>query len=190
MRFIKSKVKPPDESDEFLLQAYRKSHDMDLLATLFQKYMHLLYGLCLKYLNDEEAAKDAVMQIFEQLVDKVLLHNIKNFKSWLYVLARNYCLMQLRAGKKFIKESADELMEFSDDEHHYSDELEEDLVLLDKCKQKLPNGQRVCVHLFFEEQKCYKEIADETGYSLNEVKSYIQNGKRNLKICIEKHREH
>ncbi len=188
MNFLKSSGKPEDAGDERLLQKYRQTGDLAVLATLYEQYMHLVYGVCLKYLKDEEQSKDAVMQIFEELIVKLPRHEVKQFKSWLYVLSRNFCLMQLRAGKKMPTEALDNIMELAEDLHH-SDDREEDLVALERCKEKLPPPQKISIQLFFIEEKCYKEIADDTGYSMNEVKSYIQNGKRNLKICLEKHRE-
>ena len=160
---------------------------MALLARLYERYMHLVYGVCLKYLGDEELSKDAVMQIFEELIVKANKFEIKNFKSWLYTLSRNYCLMQLRSGKKMQTEALDDFMEIADDLH--LDDKENDLTALERCKEKLPDAQKISIQLFYMDEKCYKEIADDTGYSLNEVKSYIQNGKRNLKICLEKTRE-
>jgi len=188
MNFLKGPRKTTDLADESLLQQYRKSGDIALLGILYERYMHLVYGVCLKYLKDEEVSKDAVMQIFEELITKVNRHDIKQFKSWLYVLSRNFCLMQIRSGKKMQVESLDNLMEFAD-ELHLDDEREEDITALERCKQKLPEAQKISVDLFYMDGKCYKEIADDTGYTLNEVKSYIQNGKRNLKICLEKNRE-
>ena len=188
MNFLKSSKKPGDAGDEQLLQQYRKTGELAVLAALYEKYMHLVYGVCLKYLKDEELSKDAVMQIFEELIIKVNKHDIKAFKSWLYVLSRNFCLMQLRSGKKMQTEALDEIMELAEDLHH-TDEREEDLTALERCKEKLPAPQKISIQLFYMDEKCYKEIADETGYTMNEVKSYIQNGKRNLKICLEKNRE-
>jgi len=188
MNFLKSSRKPEEAGDEKLLQQYRQNGDLAVLAALYEKYMHLVYGVCLKYLKDEELSKDAVMQIFEELIVKVGKHDVKQFKSWLYVLARNFCLMQLRSGKKMQTDSLDDIMELAEDLHHDNDR-EEDMVALERCKQKLPAAQKVSIQLFYIEEKCYKEIADDTGYTMNEVKSYIQNGKRNLKICLEKNRE-
>lgn len=187
MNFLKGSKKSLD-SDEKLLLEYRQTGDMAALAVLYQQYMHLVFGVCLKYLKDEELSKDAVMQIFEELIVKVTKHDIKQFKSWLYVLSRNYCLMQLRSGKKMQTEALDEVMELAGDLHP-DNEREEDLTALERCKEKLPSAQKLSIQLFYIEEKCYKEIADDTGYTLNEVKSYIQNGKRNLKICLEKNRE-
>ena len=189
MRFLKSADKPEYTDDEQLLSQYRQTGDLQWLARLYEQYMHLVYGLCLEYLKDEELAKDAVMQIFEELVVKVARHDIKQFKSWLYVLSRNYCLMQIRADKKMIAEPIDGLMEIAEDLHPYSEYMEDNMEALERCKEKLPKPQKTCVNLFYTDEQCYKEIAVQTGYSLNEVKSHIQNGKRNLKICIEKHRE-
>jgi RNA polymerase sigma factor (sigma-70 family) len=149
--------------------------------------MYLVYGLCLKYLKDEEKSKDAVMQIFEELIVKVTRHEIKQFKSWLYVLSRNFCLMQLRSQKKMEYIVLDDFMELAEEVHPQSNE--NNLSALERCKEKLPEAQRVSIDMFYSHDKCYQDIAASTGYSMNEVKSYIQNGKRNLKICLEKYRE-
>ncbi|MEO8887338.1 MAG: sigma-70 family RNA polymerase sigma factor [Mucilaginibacter sp.] len=187
MKFIKSTKPTADIADEQLLQQYHQTDDLVVLGALYEKYMHLVYGVCLKYLSDEELSKDAVMQIFEELIVKAHKFEIKNFKSWLYTLSRNYCLMQLRSGKKMQSVALDDFMEIGEDLH--LDNKENDLTALERCKEKLPDAQKISIQLFYIDEKCYKEIADDTGYSMNEVKSYIQNGKRNLKICLEKTRE-
>ncbi|MFI5161159.1 MAG: RNA polymerase sigma factor [Sphingobacteriales bacterium] len=190
MKFFKRTVKPVNTDDEEQLDSYRQSGDLAVLGSLFEKYMPLLYGVCLKYLKDDEAAKDAVMAIFEELITKVKQHDIKQFRSWVYVLSRNYCLMQLRANKKAETISLDEVVEFTPFLHpEENNSKEEALTALERCMQKLTEGQRQTVNLFYLEEKCYKEVADITGYTMNDVKSYIQNGKRNLKICLEKNRE-
>ena len=148
--------------------------------------MQLIYGVCLKYLKDEEPSKDAVMAIFEELVTKVKQHEVKQFRSWLYVLARNHCLMQLRSGKKMETIGLDDFMEFNPVLHPEDNNREEALTALEKCMGKLLPAQKQSVDLFYLKEKCYKEIADLTAFTLNEVKSYIQNGKRNLKICLER----
>ena len=160
---------------------------MNVLSRLFQRYMDLLYGVCLKYLKDPEAAKDAVMQIFEELVHKLNKHEVDNFKSWVYTLGKNYCLMQLRTPKNLkTTEFKTELMQ-SEDETHLNGmlEKEENLKKMERCLQTLSAEQKVTVELFYLQNKCYKEIADETGLDWNKVRSYIQNGRRNLKICME-----
>ncbi|MFB9842017.1 RNA polymerase sigma factor [Mucilaginibacter ginsenosidivorans] len=190
MKFFKRTVKSGSTDDEALLESYRQSGDLSVLGALFERYMPLLYGVCLKYLKDEEAAKDAVMGIFEELIIKVKQHDIKQFRSWVYVLGRNYCLMQLRSGKKMEEVSLDEVMEFTPFLHpEENNNKEEILNALERCMKKLTEGQRHSVQLFYLEEKSYKEVVEATGYSMNDVKSYIQNGKRNLKICLEKNRE-
>jgi len=190
MNFFRRTVKPQNEDDEALLESYRQSGDLSVLGSLFERYMPIIYGVCLKYLKDEEAAKDAVMGIFEELIIKVKQHEVKQFRGWVYVLSRNYCLMQLRSGKKAEVISLDEVVEFTPFLHpEENDNKEEALKALERCMQKLTEGQRQTVRLFYLEEKCYKEVADITGYTMNDVKSFIQNGKRNLKICLEKNRE-
>jgi RNA polymerase sigma factor (sigma-70 family) len=189
MKFLKSAKKPVEGDDDTLLQHYRETGDMATLSRLYERYMSLVYGVCLKYLKDEEQSKDAVMQIFEELLAKINRYEIKQFKSWLYTLSRNFCLMQLRADKKWEQESLDSVMELAVDLHPEYEALQDDLQALERCKNKLPQAQKITINMFYLDEKCYKEIADNTGYTMNEVKSYIQNGKRNLKICLEKNRE-
>jgi RNA polymerase sigma factor (sigma-70 family) len=145
-------------------------------------------GVCLKYLKNPEAAKDAVLQIFEELVQKLRKHPVDNFKSWLYTLAKNHCLMQLRTPKNLkTTEFKAESMQSEEDVHLNGVLLkEENLQRLERCLQTLQEEQKVTVELFYLQNKCYKEIADKTGLDWNKVRSHIQNGRRNLKICMEK----
>ncbi|MBD1393947.1 RNA polymerase sigma factor [Mucilaginibacter glaciei] len=189
MKFFTRPVKPEDLADDVLVSNYRTDGDLAVLGKLYERYMSLVYGVCLKYLQDDEAAKDAVMGIFEELITKVKQHEIKEFRPWLYVLSRNYCLMQLRAGKKMETVTLDDFMEFTPVLHPDNDNREEAMQALEKCIGKLTAAQQQSVSLFYLEQKCYKDIVALTGFTLNEVKSYIQNGKRNLKICLEKNSE-
>lgn len=186
--FIKPN-KLSSSTDDELLSAYRNNGDLTMLGQLYERYMPLVYGVCLKYLKDEDLAKDAVMGIFEDLVIKVKQHNITVFRSWLYVLGRNYCLMQLRTDKKMDVVALDEVMEFIPLLHPDTNNREEAYKALENCIDKLTGGQKQSIDLFYLKEKCYEEVADITGFSLNEVKSYIQNGKRNLKICLEKSSE-
>ena len=174
------------DPDKELVEQYKTSGDLNALGELYQRYMELVYGVCLKYVKEPEDAKDCVLAIFEELVTKVKQHEVKQFRSWLYVLARNYCLMQLRSGKKMETVGLDDFMEFNPVLHPEDNNREEALTALEKCMDKLIPAQKQSVDLFYLKEKCYKEIADLTGFTLNEVKSYIQNGKRNLKICLER----
>lgn len=153
--------------------------------------MHLVYGLCLKYFKNKEESQDAVMQIFEKLIVALKKHEVQNFKSWLYVMAKNHCLMALRSKKgKNSYDSDIDVMEYAYQMHHNDDEdLEDDLIKLEKCIERLQEDQKVCVELFFLKKVPYISIAEKTGFELKKVKSYIQNGKRNLKICMENQSE-
>jgi RNA polymerase sigma factor (sigma-70 family) len=189
MSFFSKPVKTDNTNDEIQLNNYRNSGDIAVLGSLFERYVPLIFGVCLKYLKDEDASKDAVMGIFEELIVKVKLHDIRQFRSWVYVLSRNYCLMQLRSGKKAEVISLDEVMEFTPFLHPDNNNREETLKALERCIEKLAAVQKQSIDLFYLKEKCYKEIADMTGFSLNDVKSYIQNGKRNLKLCMERNSE-
>lgn len=186
MSFFSKPIKTNDTDDEVQLNNYRKSGDVAVLGKLFEQYVPLIYGVCLKYLKDEEDAKDAVMGIFEELIIKIKQHEIKQFRSWVYVLSRNHCLMKLRAGKRVEEISLDEVMEFTPFLHPEERNREEAMKALEICMEKLNPMQKQSIDLFYLKEKCYKEIAEITGFTLNDVKSYIQNGKRNLKICLER----
>jgi RNA polymerase sigma factor (sigma-70 family) len=174
--------------DKELVNLFRTSGNMDVLAVLFQRYMDLLYGVCLKYLKQPETAKDAVMQIFEELVAKLPRHEVENFKSWLYTLAKNHCLMQLRTPKNLkTTEFNPDSMQLEEEMHLNGIQLkEENLQKLERCLETLSIEQKKAVELFYLQNKCYKEIAEATGIDWNKVRSFIQNGRRNLKICMEK----
>ncbi|MBS1525495.1 MAG: sigma-70 family RNA polymerase sigma factor [Bacteroidetes bacterium] len=190
MSFFSRPVKTDNTDDEAQLSSYRKSGEIAVLGRLFEKYMPLIYGVCLKYLKDEDESKDAVIGIFEELITKVKQHEVKQFRSWVYVLSRNYCLMQLRRDKKAEVVSLDDVMECAPFLHHTDDnDRERAMMALERCMEKLNEMQKQSIHLFYLQERCYKEVAEITGYAMNDVKSHIQNGKRNLKICLEKNRE-
>ena len=175
-------------SDSTLIAQYKNTGSLDVLGALYNRYMHLVYGVCFNYLKEEEASKDAVMQIFEELVVKLKAHEVQNFKSWLQVLTRNHCLMVIRKSSKNNTVSIDEVFVENGDFVHLDieDTKEKQLNVMERCMDSLPEEQKISVDLFYLQEKCYKEVAEITGYEMVKVKSYIQNGKRNLKICIEK----
>jgi RNA polymerase sigma factor (sigma-70 family) len=188
MSFLQQNIMQ-DVADADLIREYKTSGKLDFLAALYQRYMSLVYGVCLKYF-DEEGSKDAVMQIFEELIVKLQQYEVQNFKSWLHVLARNHCLMKIRAMKnkegRQVSIEDRPLMESEEIMHHENGfSLENNLQTMEKCLDTLPEEQKKSVHLFYLEEKSYREVCLITGYEMNKVKSYIQNGKRNLKICIE-----
>jgi RNA polymerase sigma factor (sigma-70 family) len=188
LKFIKSNSRLQDQADATLINRYKESGDLEALGILYNKYMHLVFGVCLNYLKDEEESRDAVMQIFEELVVKLRIYEVQNFKSWLHVLSRNHCLMALRKKSKNVTVSLEEtFVENTDFVHLDIDNTKEtQLTIMEDCMKTLPEEQRISVDLFYLQEKCYKEVAELTGFEIVKVKSYIQNGKRNLKICIDK----
>jgi RNA polymerase sigma factor (sigma-70 family) len=176
-----------DPTDLELVAQYRHSLDLSVLAVLYQRYLDLLFGVCLKYLEDRELAKDAVMEIFEELAAKLPRHEVGNFKGWLYTLAKNRCLMQLRSSNRIRIRSFDpELMQTAE-ELHLNDKMEKEARLdqLSDCIGTLSADQKTVVSLFYLENKCYKEIETITGFDWNKVRSLIQNGRRNLRLCMQ-----
>ena len=191
MTFLKN-ISNPDIPDLELIAIYKRSWDLKVLGVLYERYMELIYGVCFKYLKNAELAKDAVMQIFEELVQKLHKHEIEHFKSWLYTLAKNYCLMQLRSPKTLRTVELQEFSMQSGEETHLNGVMqkEEEFKKLEKCMEMLSPDQKQSVELFYLQNKCYKEIAEITGKDWNKIKSLIQNGRRNLKNCIELTMDH
>lgn len=177
--------------DGVLLEKYRVSGEIELIGELYSRYMHLVYGVCLKYLRDREDARDAVMDIFEKLIIEFKIYVIRDIKSWLYVLTRNYCLMELRkkqTGDKRIRKWQDEQPEFMESRHELHPIDKEDIAdeaALKRCMEKLKGEQKECIRLFYFDNRCYREIATALKLDEKKVKSHLQNGKRNLKICLE-----
>jgi RNA polymerase sigma factor (sigma-70 family) len=188
--FFKKNTPVKTISEAENLAAYRSTGNLETLGILYEPYMEMTFAICYKYFRNEEESKDAVMQIFEHLIVKLRSHEVENFRTWLHSVTRNYCLMTLRADKsKFEKNNELYFME-NDTEEHPSDmeplEIESKMGNLDECLDKLTMEQKTSVTLFYLQEKCYQEITDITGFEINKVKSYIQNGKRNLKLCLEK----
>jgi len=187
LTFLKN-ISTGNSTDKELIAAYKSSNDLQYVGTLYQRYMDLVFGVCLKYFKEAERSKDAVMEIYEELCKKLKQHEVDNFKGWLHVLARNYCLMQLRSPKnmKTTEFNADFMQ--SNQTTHLENEVlekEENFKKLAGCMEQLTTEQKQCIELFFLQKKCYNEIAEITGYEWSRVRSHIQNGKRNLKICME-----
>ncbi len=191
MNFIKRNNKGIAKSDEELLREFILTGDLEVLGKLYSDYMHLVYGVCLKYLKNRDESKDAVMQIFEKLIVEIPKQQIENFKNWLYVVTKNYCLMQLRTEKTIAGKSKEWMTEsiifmentpalhpIDNDEQNIDKELE-------KCIEKLKGEQKECILMFYFENRCYNEIALNLNLDEKKVKSHLQNAKRNLKICLE-----
>lgn len=175
-------------TDEELLFQYGRTGDSEHFGVLYNRYIPLVYGLCLKYLQNADKAEDATMQLFENLLEKVKNYEIKVFRTWLYSVAKNHCFQILRKKEREVPLNSETFVMESDPIMHLfsEDDSNERLAALNKCIEKLPEPQRISIQKFFMEELSYAEIVDATGYQLKSVKSYIQNGKRNLKICIEK----
>lgn len=178
-------------SDEDLVEYYRNSHDTVYVGELYTRYTHLVYGVCMKYLQNDNDAKDATMQIFEKLLKELKKHHITAFKPWLYMVVKNYCMMEFRKAasqktntQKIVKEQQQNVE--TDVDAHLDEKAEKELMLngLEKGLSALKPEQQQCVKLFYLEELSYKDIAEKTGFSLNDVKSHIQNGKRNLKLFL------
>lgn len=178
-------------TDEHMLAEFRTNGNLTILGDLYTRHSEMVYYVCYRYFKESERSKDAVMQIFEELIVKVNKQEIKDFPKWLYVVAKNHCLMNLRGNKNNFVVPVDDFVEFTANLHQEESyqEKEDRLSLLENCLERLPTKQKITVDLFFIQEKCYKEVSEISGYSLNEVKSFIQNGKRNLKICMERHVE-
>jgi RNA polymerase sigma-70 factor (ECF subfamily) len=185
--FLKN-IPATNAPDDELVQLYRSTGDLKTLSELYQRYMDLVYGVCLKYFKDPEPAKDSVLAIFEELVTKLKKHEVNNFKGWLYQVSKNHCLMILRSEKKFSKAQMDVSLMQNDETVHLNGELEkeENFKQLQFCMDQLITEQKNVIELFYLQQKCYNEIVTLTGIEWNKVRSFIQNGRRNLKICMDK----
>ncbi len=179
------------DTDEAIAHEYYISGNKTLVGDLFEKHVKTVFGVCLFYFKDKDVAKDMVMQIFEKLITELKKTEIKNYKAWLSFVVRNYCISELRKtkNKHFVSES------YLDFEINTTTLLEEEKIesindeaLLECMKESLPllkENQKICVELFYLQNLSYQQICDKTKFNLNEIKSYIQNGKRNLKLLIE-----
>ncbi len=172
--------------DQYLLEQWYATKDNQILGTLLQRYTLLLLGVCMKYLKNEEEAKDAVQQVFVKAISELQKYKVDYLKSWLYMIARNHCLMQLRDNHIIIKEAGEWLNDEADINAFESIDKERLLRYLEEAVEQLNAEQKTCVTLFYLQHKSYNEISAQTGQSLMQVKSCIQNGKRNLKLLINK----
>ena len=174
-------------TDQQLLEAFYENGNTRMLGVLLQRYTLLLLGVCMKYLKNEEAAKDAVQQIFLKVIGELKRYRVNYFKSWLYMIAKNYCLMQLRNKNNIVPGELNEAF-IAEEEKDFQKQVEKETLLsaLETSVEELNDEQRLCINLFYLEKRSYQQICDLTGFNLMQVKSFIQNGKRNLKLLVEK----
>lgn len=187
--FFKKKIS--HHTDIELLDKYRQDGNSAWLGELYNRYSHLVFGLCLKYLKDEETAKDAVLAIFEKLVTDLRSREVATFQHWLYAVSKNYCLMLLRnngreAKRKVVyhNEISAHVLEENDILSH-TQMRETGLLKLEAAINRLNEEQKECITLFYLKEKSYKEIVETTGYDIGEVKSHLQNGRRNLRLILD-----
>jgi RNA polymerase sigma-70 factor, ECF subfamily len=187
--FLRKNIK--NLTDQELLIRYCEDRDQQLLAVLFTRYTHMAYGVCLKYLNNPDEASEALLNIFEKLCSNIHRHEILNFPSWLYVITKNHCLMQLNHGKGMDGERESwyenhlAYMERVPYIHPLDEENYDNRDKLRICLKQLRQEQRKCIELFYFHKKSFLEISHVLNLDAMKVKSYLQNGKRNLKICLE-----
>jgi len=177
--------------DQQLLRYFYNDKNNEWLGILLQRYTLLLLGVCMKYLKNEEEAKDCVQQVFLKAITELHKYKVDYFKSWIYMVAKNHCLMKLRDKGKIPVEINEQLLATPDEaadikKHEYNELL---LSNMEMALSQLNKEQQQCVTLFYLEKKSYHQITGATGYSLLQVKSFIQNGKRNLKIMLERLQE-
>lgn len=175
-------------NDNQLIDLYKVKDDRQAMAALFERYSHLVFGVCMKYLKNEDDSKDATLNIFEKLHVDLKRFNVEKFSFWLHRIAKNYCLMQLRNRKTMVYLDDDvtphyEALTTTQEEPGVAVK-EDHLQLLEEAISQLNIEQKICIELFYLKKYCYQDVAEISGFTMNEVKSYIQNGKRNLKIYM------
>lgn len=170
-------------SDELLIEELRNGHSELVISILYERYAHLIMGTCMKYLKNVQDSEDVVMEIFLMLESKLLRHEVKHFKSWMYMMTKNECLMKLR---KLKKELSSELQEELTQEYEQNNsEKEIQLILMEEKLEELKEEQKQCLILFYLKELSYEQVAQQLRIDIKQVKSAIQNGKRNLKLKLE-----
>lgn len=174
-------------TDDELLAKYQSDGNSEWIGILLQRYTLLLFGVCMKYLKNNVSAQDAVQQIFLKTITEIKKHKVTYFKAWLYMVAKNHCLVLLRNNHKIIFMEEDISIPSEETDYFSINNNEKTLTAIETCLPLLNPEQRLCINLFYLQKQRYNTICDSTGYSILQVKSYIQNGKRNLRILVEKH---
>lgn len=171
-------------SDEDLVLRIRGGHQASL-AALWDRYAHLLFGVAMKYLKDVERSKDAVLELFAGLAPLLAQHEVKAFRPWVHTVMRNRCLMVLRKHDPHVRVEEERLEEADDSGEHLLHEAT--LQQLEAAIAELNEAQRTCIRLFYLERLSYQQVAERTGFGLEEVRSHLQNGRRNLRIDLQRH---
>ena len=176
-----------NQTDNELLYNFYSDQDNKWLGILLPRYTLLLFGVCMKYLKNEDDAKDSVQQIFLKVINDLHKYKVDYFKSWIYMIAKNHCLMKLREKGKYTVEISDNIkaVEITVDKNQLL-ENENTILQMQEALHRLNNEQQQCITLFYLQKKSYSQIAEQTGLNMMQVKSNIQNGKRNLRLALEK----
>ena len=190
MRLFRTNKKS-ELTDSGIIELYKSGGDKKLVGILFERHSHLVYGICYKYLKNEDKCKDAVLTIFEKLFDDLHKYNVANFSSWIHSVARNYCFAQLnKENGKVCIDDLPEMKDENDTEQEHSLFIEKNLLNLNGALNSINNEQKKCIELFYLANQSYNEISIATGFTVNQVKSFLQSGKRNLKLYLEKNIDH
>lgn len=174
-------------SDSELIAGYKSSHDKLLVGELYKRYAHLVFGMCIGYFKDKDTAKDMVLQIFEKLFEELKKREVENFKAWLSFVVRNYCISEIRKMQAQQSRETEYRLDIKAEHtgaEESKEETEKQIIQLEHALNGLNPFQKRCIELFYYQKMSYMQIVEVTGYSINEVKSYIQNGKRNLKLML------
>lgn len=172
-------------SDEALIHKIAQKQDQEAFGILYKRYVHLALGTCIKYLKSTDLAKDAVQVIFVKCWTDMHQYQVRKFKPWFYQMVKNHCLMELRKKSPELKIPTEWIDLPDTDDLSAKRNKEELLVHLNLCLRGLNSEQRSCVSHFYLDQKSYEETVAATGLSYKQVKSHIQNGRRNLRICLQ-----
>jgi RNA polymerase sigma-70 factor (ECF subfamily) len=185
--FLKRKYDLKSFSDKDLIDLYVQKGDNQVIEELYLRYGHLVFGVCMKYLKHIQNAEDLTIELFADLPQKLKSHKILHFKSWLYITTKNSCLMLLRKKNGYNSNIDDQFEDKAEEDNLSSKEiLETKLEALEIAIEELNEKQASCVKAYYLEKRCYDEISKTENLTLKEVKSHIQNGKRNLKIILSK----
>ncbi len=181
-----------ESSDDELLERYKQTKNQKWIAQLFGRYVHLIYGVCLRYSPDVREAEDLTMDIYQKVADKALTHNVRQFRSWVYMVSKNHCLEQIRKVTGQRTETFDPAFMQLKEDFHPIDELTENEAkemqyeVMENCLKQLNHLQRTSIDLFYYKNKTYLEIAGIIEDEVSQVRSYLQNGRRNIKKCVER----
>ena len=171
-------------SDEDLVVRVKSGHQASL-AALWDRYAHLLYGVGMKYMKDTERAKDLVVEVFASLPELLAKHEVRHFRPWVHAVMRNHCLMLLRKTDPEARVE-EALLHAPEDHNDDAVLLEATLQRLEAAVLRLNDAQQRCIRLFYLERNSYRRTAESTGFSIEQVRSHIQNGRRNLRLILER----